>query len=119
MQVRDATVVQEVSVPCGALPFRTPLTYQLSAVLVVPLRVAANTCLPLSARLALVGPRVTTMASVTVTLAVLYFGGVRRACHLNDRRIGTGDIGRRRRVSSRPGSHGRAGSQRALRGVAV
>jgi len=70
VHVRGAVVVQPVSVPCVALPFRTPLTYQFRAVLVVPLRVAVNTCVPPSARLLLVGLIVTTMVDVTVAVAV-------------------------------------------------
>ena len=71
MHVRGATVVQPVSVPWVELPFSTPLTYQSSAVLVVPLRVAVNTCLPPSATFALEGLRVTVMAPVTVSVAEL------------------------------------------------
>jgi hypothetical protein len=46
------------------------LTYQFSAVLVVLLIVAVNSCVPLSATLALAGLRVTAMVVVTVAVAV-------------------------------------------------
>jgi hypothetical protein len=71
LHVRGAELVQEFSVPWVEVPFKTPFTYQFRAVLVVPLRVAVNTCEAPSATLALDGVRVKAMLSVTVAVVVL------------------------------------------------
>src|SRR5208282_5612157 len=70
LHVRGTDVVQAVRVPSVELPFKTPLTYQFRAVLVVaPVMVAVNTCVPPRARLLLAGLRVTAIESVTVAVA--------------------------------------------------
>ena len=66
LQVRGATVVQAVSMPCVALPFVTPLTLQVRPRLVVPLTVAVRVRVPPNATVVAEGFSVRVMAAFAV-----------------------------------------------------